>query len=193
MGKTSQEAVPSQNSASNVRIGDVIGNKTDTTAGNSLVALVKVIDGLVDTIISSTPVIVEKSAANLPQGAQTPYFTVTGKVLITQLVGTVTTEIEAQETVAKWIANPTVGADVDLCASADLTGDAVGTMLSITGTLADALVETTSGAVIAQASAIVVDAGTIDLDTDNDSSTGATSIILHYIPLSSDGAVVVYS
>jgi len=35
------------------------------------------------------PVIVERSAAVLPATTQTPYFTVTGRVLITQIVGAV--------------------------------------------------------------------------------------------------------
>ena len=82
-----------------------------------------------------------------------------------------------------------VGADVDLCVGLDTTGDAVGTIYNITGTLADTIVATTSGAVIAQASAIIVTAGTIDLDTDDDSSTGKTKWTLHYIPLDENTTV----
>ena len=97
--------------------------KTDvTTAHTTTDAAIATVDGIVDNIYVTTPRIVEKVAANLPQATQTPYFTVTGKVLITQLVATVTTDaIEAQETVVKWVANPTTGADVDLCTGTDLT------------------------------------------------------------------------
>jgi hypothetical protein len=140
-------------------------------------------------LTSTQPRIVERTTSNLPQATQTAYFTVSGKVLITQIVGEVTTQIEAQETVIKLISNPTVGADVDLCVGLDTTGDAVGTIYNITGTLADTIVATTSGAVIAQASAIIVTAGTIDLDTDNDSSTGKTKWTLHYIPLDENTTV----
>lgn len=42
--------VPAQNAAANAQMNEVIGNKTDTTAGDSLVSLVKVVDGNVDDI-----------------------------------------------------------------------------------------------------------------------------------------------
>lgn len=42
--------VPTADSADNAQARDVIGNKTDTTGGNSLISLVKIIDGIVDTI-----------------------------------------------------------------------------------------------------------------------------------------------
>jgi len=42
---------------------------------------------------ATQPQIVERSAANLPQTAQTPYFTVTGRVLIIQIVGEVETDV----------------------------------------------------------------------------------------------------
>lgn len=137
----------------------------------------------------TAPVIVERASAALPQGTQTAYFTVTGRVLITQIVGEVTVQIEAQETVLKLISNPTVGADVDLCAGVDTTGDAVGTLLNITGTVADAMIPTTSGAFTAQASGVIVSAGTIDLDADDDSSTGETKWTLHFVPLDSNSTV----
>lgn len=40
--------VPAQNSADNSQVRDVVGNKTDTTAGNSVVSLVKIVDALHD-------------------------------------------------------------------------------------------------------------------------------------------------
>jgi len=168
--------------------------ETDTTAilvdTTSIEAKVDILDTNIDALYDSGAKIVERTAAALPQATQTAYFTVSGRVLITDITGEVTTQIEAQETVAKLIANPTVGADVDLCALLDWTGDAVGTLYHITGTVADAMVATTSGAYTAQALPLVVAAGTIDLDTDNDSSTGETKWILSYLPLD-DGATVV--
>jgi len=129
--------------------------------------------------------LVEKAAANLPQSAASAKFTITGgMILIVQLVAEVTTIIQAQANNMKWISNPTVGADVDLCAVVDINGDAVGTMYNITGTLADAMVATTSGAVQAQANMILCAAGTIDLSC-SASSTGQVKAVLHYIPLES--------
>jgi len=132
--------------------------------------------------------IVERAASTLPQTAQTAYFTVTGRVLVTQIVGEVTTEMEAQNNAAKLIANPTVGADVDMCAAVETTGDVVGTIYNITGTLANAMVATTSGAVIAQANSIMVAAGTIDLDCAA-SNTGGTKWTVHYIPLDAGSTI----
>lgn len=135
------------------------------------------------------PRIVEKSTVIIPDTTQTAYFTVTGRVLITQIIGEVTTEISATETSIKLVSNPTVGADVNLCAATAITSDVVGTVYNITGTLADALVVTTSGAVIAQANTIFVAAGTIDLHS-TATQTGYAKWTLHYIPLDSGSSVV---
>jgi len=174
--------VSTADTADNVDVADAVGNKSDTTAGNSLVALLK-------QVISTKSQIVSRTAANLPATTQTAYFTVTGRVLITNIVGEVTTVIQAQTCNIDLWSNPTVGTDVALCAVADINADAVGTLYTITGTLADAIVPTTSGAVKAQANAILVTAGTIDLKT-SATNTGATKWTLHYIPLDAGSTVV---
>lgn len=46
--------VPTADSATNTQMRDVIGNKTDTTGGNSIVSLIKTVDGVVDEIPSET-------------------------------------------------------------------------------------------------------------------------------------------
>lgn len=123
---------------------------------------------------------VTKAAANLPQTAQGVLFTITGgRIRVLGIYGEVTTIIETKANNTKLVSNPTVGADVDLCAVNDITADAVGTIYSITGTLADAMVATTSGAVKDQADKVVVAAGTIDLNCAA-SSTGATKWVLQY-------------
>jgi hypothetical protein len=43
-------AVPAQNTVDNVDIADVIGNKTDTVAGNSIISLLKAIKAKTDTL-----------------------------------------------------------------------------------------------------------------------------------------------
>jgi hypothetical protein len=83
--------------------------KTDvTTAHSTTDALVTTVDTVVDNIYATTPRIVSRDTANLPQSTQTPYFTVTGRVLITQIVGEVTTVIETQDCDLDIRANPTV-------------------------------------------------------------------------------------
>jgi len=103
-----------------------------------------VLDGIISNTISTSslktqPKIVLRPVTNLPATTQTPYFTVTGRVLITQLVGEVVGVCNGVATNIKLISNPTVGADVDLCsASASVANNAIGTIYTITGTLADA-------------------------------------------------------
>ncbi len=134
--------------------------------------------------------VVERASAILPASTETPYFTITGRVLITHIVGEVTVIFDGTANSIKLIANPTVGADVDLCTALVATTDVAGTIYTITGTLSDAMVATTSGAVIAQADAILVAAGTIDLDTTATDTTGSTKWTLHYVPLDAGSKVV---
>lgn len=124
-------------------------------------------------ISSLQPRLAQRAAANLPQTTQTAYFTVSGGKCAVKLYGEVTTVIETKDNNIKLVANPTVGADVDLCAVNNITADAVGTMYSLTGTLADAMIATTSGAFEDQDGWYVVAAGTIDLYC-SASNTGQT-------------------
>jgi len=130
-----------------------------------------------------------RASATLPATTATPYFTVTGKVRIIDIIGEVTTVVQTQTCNAKLIANPTVGADVDMCAVKDITAAAVGTIFTITGTLANAMVQTASACAVAQASPLVVTAGTIDLST-SATNTGATKWTVRYEPIDA-GAMVI--
>ena len=158
---------------------------------NALKLLVDAVQTAVNITTATTPRIVERSAAVLPASTQTAYYTVTGRVLITQIVGEVTTIFDGTVNSIKLIANPTALADVDLCTALVVTSDAAGTMYTITGTLTDAMVATTSGAVTAQASAVIVAEGTIDLHTTATDTSGATKWTVHYIALDAGSTVVV--
>lgn len=129
-----------------------------------------------------------RASATLPATTATPYFTVTGRVKILDIIGEVTTVVQTQACNTKIIANPTVGSDVDLCAVKDITAAAVGTNFSITGTLANAMVQTASGAFVAQAAPVIVTAGTIDLST-SATNTGATKWTVRWEPID-PGAMV---
>ena len=136
------------------------------------------------------PTRVSKATATLPQSAAAAKFTITGgKVLICEIVGEVTTAIEAGANNMKLISNPTTGADVDLCAVVDIAAAAVGSMLHITGTLSDAMVITASGAYESQSSVIAVAPGTIDVSC-SASKTGSVKWTCFYIPID-EGAKVV--
>lgn len=117
---------------------------------------------------------VERSAAVLPATTTTSYFTASGKIRIIDIIGEVTTVFDGTANSIQLIANPTVGADVNLCAGLIVTSDAAGTMYSITGTFANPMIASTSGAYEAQANDVIVAAGTIDLSASATDTTGAT-------------------
>ena len=125
---------------------------------------------------------VRRSTSNLPQTAAGSLFTVAGRVVLTHIVGEVTKAIQTQANNTKLTANGTVGASVDMCAVLDITADVVGTLYHITGTLATALQATTSSCGVAQAAALLLAAGTIDLDCAA-SNTGQVKWTVRYIPL----------
>jgi len=100
----------------------------------------------------------------LAQTADLSIFTVTGRVELISIIGEVTTAIQNQANATLIKINPTVGADVDLCAALDIDNDAVGTNYSITWTLADAMVATTSGAWVYQANSLLLTAWVVELE-----------------------------
>lgn len=131
---------------------------------------------------------VARAAAALPQSTQAALFTVSGGwIELRRIMGVVTTVIQTQANNTKLVANPTVGADKDLCAVLDITADPVGDIYTITGTLSDAMVGAGAAAAV-PAKGIFIPAGTIDLSCAA-SSTGAIRWVLHYVPLE-DGARV---
>ena len=135
---------------------------------------------------------VQRATAALPQTSTSTLFTVSGgKVLITSLIGEVTTVIQTQADNTKLTFDPTdAGATQDLCAVLDITADAVGTMYSITGTPATAMQDSLnflpSNKVPAQP--IVLKPGSILLDCAA-SNTGSVKWDLTYIPLDNGAAV----
>lgn len=88
---------------------------------------------------------VERATAALPQSTDGALFTIaSGKIRVLGIYGEVTTVIQTQANNTKLKFNPSgTGSDVDLCAALDITADAVGTIYSITGTLATAMKSTT--------------------------------------------------
>lgn len=132
---------------------------------------------------------VERATAALPQTTQSALFTVTGgRVLVTSIVGEVTTVIQTQANNTKIVSNPTTGTDVDLCAVLDITADQVGCLYGITGIFSDAMVGANAGATVVPQRAVVVPIGTIDLSCAA-SNTGSVKWKITYVPLD-DGAAI---
>jgi hypothetical protein len=132
---------------------------------------------------------VERATAALPQTTQSALFTISGgRVLITSIVGEVTTVIQTQANNTKLVSNPTTGSDVDLCAVLDITADQVGCLYGITGLFSDAMVGANAGATVVPRNAVVVPAGTLDLSCAA-SNTGSVKWVLTYIPLDNGASV----
>ncbi len=108
--------------------------------------------------------VANRATGVLAQTGDLSLFTVTWRVELISIIWEVTTVIQTQANLSLIKINPTVGADVDICAAADITADAVWSQLSITGTFADVLVETVSWAFVAQAAPTIVTAGVIELE-----------------------------
>jgi hypothetical protein len=139
-----------------------------------------------------TGIKVEKASELLPQTATQALFSVAGgRVLITALVGEVTIVVPGVANATKLIFNPTaVGADQDMCATLDITGDAVGELYTISGTVGDAMRSDLLVANPVLQSALCVSEGSIGLNTAGNSVTGDTAWTIVYVPLD-DGAYVV--
>ena len=132
---------------------------------------------------------VERATATLPQTGQAALFTVSGgRVLVTSIIGEVTTVIETQANATKVVFNPTSGADTDLCTALDITADAVGTLYSVHDP-ASALAAMIGAGLIIEPGGMVLQDGTIDLHCAA-SNTGSVKWTVHYVPLD-DGARIV--
>lgn len=132
---------------------------------------------------------VARTTATLPATTTQSIFTVTGgNVLVTAIVGIVTTSVQAQANAVKLVATPTTGAVNDLCGTVDINGLAAGGLLGLTGLAADAMVKSTGGGVSNLRNPIVVAIGAIGFNTAA-TNTGAVSWTLMYVPLDNGASV----
>lgn len=139
---------------------------------------------------------VSRATAALPQTTQSALFNIVGgRVLLTGILGEVTTVIQNQANNTKLVANPTAGSDVDLCAVTDVANLEVGGKLTaVAGPVAApfgiALVKTLAGASPFGfgTHAIALAVGTLDLSCAA-SNTGSVKWELTYVPLD-NGATI---
>lgn len=141
--------------------------------------------------------LVAKAAANLPQTTTGTLFTVSGgAVLVTSLIGVVTTVIAASDPVLTLGTAPTVGTaqTAGIATSTVLTSAEAGTLVTVgssAGLPTGLVVMATAakaGATVFPGTEFVVSAGTITWTT-GASKTGAMKWYLTYVPLD-DGASV---
>ena len=132
---------------------------------------------------------VSRSAENLPQTTTTSYFTISSgdftkpAIELVAVVGFADTAIEAVANATK-LEHSTQG---DMCATLDINGDGQFTSYSISGVLADAMLDT-SPQLTMQRTQLLYD-GDVQL-TCAGSATGTTSWTLYYKKLQADAAVV---
>lgn len=130
---------------------------------------------------------VTRAAAALPATTSGNLFSVSGRVIVTTIVGQVVTAIQAQANAIKLEAFLTAAAAAtDLCATAESNGQGVGKLFGITGAVGTAGV---FGYGAPQTNELVINGpGFIRLNTAA-TNTGTMSWTVTYIPLD-DGAAV---
>ena len=130
---------------------------------------------------------VERATDNITTGED--LFNVEGgRVMVTAIIGQVTTLMETKTINFKLVSDPDVGTSTDMCANLDLSADEVGTIYTISGAVATAMQRGESGNVPAQITPVVVAAGAIEA-TVGATHTGSIKWTLFYIPID-DGAYV---
>jgi len=135
---------------------------------------------------------VERATAALPTTATGSLFTIaTGRILLTSLLGEVTTVIQNQACTLTVIYNPTdTGADQTLAiASASIAADAVGTIYSLSGVVAEDLEDSLNWALIAGPRSLVLKPGAIQLTT-SATNTGSVKWTATYLALDSGATLV---
>jgi hypothetical protein len=141
---------------------------------------------------------VEKAAAILPATGLQTLFTVSGgRVLVTLLLGEVTTVFDGTVNSLNVVHDPTVGAVGDLNAATVCTSDAAGTLYTVTGIQA-ALMGTqkeggtevpTHVVAVAPLTPFVLPAGVTKLQTTATDTTGATKWTICYVPIDAGASV----
>jgi hypothetical protein len=134
---------------------------------------------------------VDRATSTLPATTDLTIFTVAGgRVIVTSLVGEVTTVIQAQACAVKIKSVPTTGTAVDISGTRDINAFEVGALISLDGTaLSTALSGTNAGAALATTrTGLVIPIGSIKLNTAA-TNTGSVKWSITYIPYE-DGATV---
>ena len=130
---------------------------------------------------------VDRATGDVFTGAAVSIFTITGgRVLVVNLQGKITTVLGAAST-GKFSMDPTTGTTIDLCAVGASATDEAGTLYSLTGTPADAMLKGSSGGVRIT-NPLIIDIGAITFTGAN--TTGSASFQCWWMPLD-DGATLV--
>jgi len=164
------------NSADNLFISDAVTSNADGS----------VLERLEYIQANFVPNNVSKVTSSITNGSVT-LFNYTGSIKIHSIIGRVTTLLETKTQNTKLSVVSDSLTAVDMCANVDLTAAAVGTLLTITGTTANAMVASTNGAIApGQANPVVATcttAGIIKV-VNGAANTGAITWFVNWSPLS---------
>lgn len=171
-----------QSTDSSVIVISPLFTTTPTTAQISALKAAKCVTMQAGNFLPDGSYLATKAAVALATATTTDLFQINGKVRILDIIGEVETTLGAATTGAKFLILPTVGSSTDLCVTTDIKLLAAGGQISITGTLANALVASVNGAIVAQAAPVVAKAGKIQLNL-TQTTTGNIRSSVRYIPL----------
>lgn len=175
------------NSANNCFDSSLVASNAD----GSLIERVEYIQSNMNAV-ANAPGVVKKVLATTANGSTT-LFNYTGVIRIKSIVGVITTVMENKAQNMKLSIVPDSLAAYDICANKDIDTFAVGTLLSITGTAANAMVATTAVGTIApgQANNVIascITSGIIKV-VSGAANTGAITWYISWEPLSSDATL----
>lgn len=135
---------------------------------------------------------VDRVTSTLPGTGDLSIFTVSGgRIIVTSIVGEVTTVIQAQANAIKLKSVPTTGTSKDISATLDINAYEVGALISLDGTaLSTTLSGTNAGAALStRGTGIVIPIGAIKYNTAA-TNTGAIKWSITYIPYDNAAVVV---
>ncbi len=151
------------------------------------------LDGVTSTtndIVIAQERAVEKLDCETADGDQNLFQVAGGPVIVTRLVGIVTTEIDANDTTTQIIADPTEGNEVNMSTAVDLEGAVVGTSITFTDAATPVLTPDADGAMtqLPQTDYLCPE-GVIKAEINAANTAGVIAWYLVYKPLAPGAAV----
>jgi hypothetical protein len=180
--------VPTADTTNNAYAMDVVGNKSDAaavgspTTTESLMAYAKQVVNNTQLQQSTAEQLVSRSAANLPAGTSEALFTASGMIQVIQIIGVVTTVIQAQPCNMSLETDPDVGTGDTIADDLDINALAEGALVTASGTFAAPLFANDIGAIEGQPTPFTMAAGDIVLTTDA-TNTGQIAWTVLWKPL----------
>ncbi len=132
----------------------------------------------------------DRDTADVSTGAYKSLFNIiNAPVMLTSMVGEVTTALQSGANNTKLTATPTTGTAVDLASNLDTVSDEKGCLFGISA-YGSAMVGTNAGATVITAKPIVLQIGTVGITTASDKS-GSIKWSVTYMPLEDGGEMTV--